>query len=1055
VHADILSSKRGFADVGANYSNLQATGAGWYYTWGTGVANPGNFDAKHYPMFWNAPSQGTIDNVKARNPEYVLGFNEPERPDQANMTVAQAIASWTTISNSFTGTSTKLVGPAVADTGGATGGQQWLANFMSQANANGLKVDAVAFHWYGVSNPNNPSGAASSFLSRVDSYYNSYGKPVFITEYAIHDWGGAYSDEAIIEANRQFLDIVIPGLESRSHVAGYSWYHWFSDAPLYSGNPITPTPMGYRYIGAVRSGTTEDIGGDNLGEHVAYLTGGTLTMTGAAGTVSYINALANTSTITGSLDWGLNSATNWVRVQSGATLRKSGANLVTFSGPVTNNGAIEISDGVLRLGATSSGSGVFNLTSTGGATGSTARLELTGNIAVSNPIIYAQRNDPGGSDGIRNISGTNLLRGPMTIVVGGNQTRLRSDAGQLILSGGISTNATTSRNLHLMGAGGGVIGGSISDNPSDANGKINLIKEGAGLWTLSAPNAYTGATTISQGTLRLDTAGASVANRWSFNGSLNDSAGGASATIVNVGANDVTLSSTHATLAGGARASSDYIALGANRLPNTHSPITIELWATPESVQNWSRIIDIGSSTTEDLFMSWTQGTNANSDRVGWRDSASDLVSDNTNQPYTLDTEYHIAMVLEPLGSSTVVTWYTAAAGSANLGAAKGTFVSTNTLASFIDNESNLGRSFYTADSTANASYNEVRFWTGALNAAMLEALHDAGPDANLGAINLGAPGSLPPNTALNITAAGATFNLNNLNQTLGSMTGVAGSNVALGSGALTVGMDGTSTTFAGNVSGMGSLTKVGGGELILSGNNTFGGGVTINGGRLIVNRFRNGALAINSGSARVAANPFANDPAGTSVVPAISIGPGASLDLTNNSMVIDYGGDVGALVDDTRARLLNGSITSNLADMTHGLGYGDNSVLGMTSFGGVGVDSSSLLIKFTYFGDANLDGQVDVNDLGALATNWQASGVWTSGDFSYDGTVDVNDLGLLATNWQAGVGAPLTPTDGHPWAFADAFASFGLMGATVPEPTALSVLALTGAALCRRRRFK
>ena len=33
ANAAILSSKRGFADTGAGYSNLQATGAGWYYTW--------------------------------------------------------------------------------------------------------------------------------------------------------------------------------------------------------------------------------------------------------------------------------------------------------------------------------------------------------------------------------------------------------------------------------------------------------------------------------------------------------------------------------------------------------------------------------------------------------------------------------------------------------------------------------------------------------------------------------------------------------------------------------------------------------------------------------------------------------------------------------------------------------------------------------------------------------------------------------------------------------------------------------------------------------------
>ena len=114
-------------------------------------------------------------------------------------------------------------------------------------------MDAVAFHWYGVSTPNDPVGAANSFLSRVDSYHNSYGLPVFITEFAIHDWGNVYSDAQIIEANRQFLNVVIPGLESRSYVAGYSWYNWFSDSPLYtgSGTNLTPTQMGWSYIGAI------------------------------------------------------------------------------------------------------------------------------------------------------------------------------------------------------------------------------------------------------------------------------------------------------------------------------------------------------------------------------------------------------------------------------------------------------------------------------------------------------------------------------------------------------------------------------------------------------------------------------------------------------------------------------------------------------------------------------------------------------------------------------------------------------------------------------------
>jgi len=424
--AAILSNKRGFADTGANYNNLQATGAGWYYTWGPGVGNPGNFDAKHYPMFWSTPSQGTINDVKNRNPEYVLGFNEPERPDQANLSVAQAIASWTTISNSFAGTSTKLVSPAVSDGGN---GPTWLTEFMQQATANNLKVDAVAFHWYGVSNPNDPSRAAGDFLSRVDDYYNRYSKPVFITEFAIHDWGGAYSDAAIIEANRQFLNIVIPALESRSHVAGYAWYHWFSDAPLYTGNPMTPTPMGYSYVGAIGSGQQVNLNGLNLGEHVAYLTGGDLTLRGnLTPTIRYINALASTSTISGSTDWSL-TGNSWVRIQAGATLRKLGSNQITFSGgTITNNGLLEVNQGTLRIGSPVTGTGDIRVN------GGTLAPFGAGTISVS-PLIDVR---PGGTLNVAALTrGLNLGTGQtLNVEAGATVVGIVTALNGVTISGG-------------------------------------------------------------------------------------------------------------------------------------------------------------------------------------------------------------------------------------------------------------------------------------------------------------------------------------------------------------------------------------------------------------------------------------------------------------------------------------------------------------------------------------------------------------------------------------------------------------------------------------------
>jgi hypothetical protein len=77
----------------------------------------------------------------------------------------------------------------------------------------------------------------------------------------------------------------------------------------------------------------------------------------------------------------------------------------------------------------------------------------------------------------------------------------------------------------------------------------------------------------------------------------------------------------------------------------------------------------------------------------------------------------------------------------------------------------------------------------------------------------------------------------------------------------------------------------------------------------------------------------------------------------------------------------------------------------GVTDKAGNQLAANSVLNFFYINGDADHDADVDINDLGILATNWQQSPRITSqGDFTYDGTVDVNDLGILATNWQQGI---------------------------------------------------
>src|SRR4029077_13547030 len=121
------------------------------------------------------------------------------------------------------------------------------------------------------------------------------------------------------------------------------------------------------------------------------------------------------------------------------------------------------------------------------------------------------------------------------------------------------------------------------------------------------------------------------------------------------------------------------------------------------------------------------------------------------------------------------------------------------------------------------------------------------------------------------------------------------------------------------------------------------------------------------------------------------------------NSMIIDYTGAVGTQVTDVRNHLKNNELITSSGTTTRRLGYGDNALLAKTTFAGQTVDATSILIKYTYAGDADLDGDADGVDIGAWATNLTGelggagSQVWTQGDWDYDGDVDGVDAGLWA----------------------------------------------------------
>ena len=140
------------------------------------------------------------------------------------------------------------------------------------------------------------------------------------------------------------------------------------------------------------------------------------------------------------------------------------------------------------------------------------------------------------------------------------------------------------------------------------------------------------------------------------------------------------------------------------------------------------------------------------------------------------------------------------------------------------------------------------------------------------------------------------------------------------------------------------------------------------------------------------------------------------------------------------------GRLVSSSLDGTTAIALVDTAASGMTSFRGVAVDNTTMLLAYARMGDANLSGTVDFDDLLLLAASYgQTTGAhWNNGDADYDGNVDFDDLLALAKNYGTGTtAAPLgaSATFTQDWALARAVA---------PEP---SLLAMAGFALMTRRR--
>ncbi len=152
--------------------------------------------------------------------------------------------------------------------------------------------------------------------------------------------------------------------------------------------------------------------------------------------------------------------------------------------------------------------------------------------------------------------------------------------------------------------------------------------------------------------------------------------------------------------------------------------------------------------------------------------------------------------------------------------------------------------------------------------------------------------------------------------------------------------------------------------------------------------------------------------------------GEGGQIDLTDNDMILDYTG--ATQVDAVRLLLRGGfaggawngigiSSSTAAANPLRSLGYAEATDLFTAfpaTFSGEQVDSTSVLLKHTFSGDHDLNGNVNLSDFNRLAANFGQSGKrWVQGDNDYNGIVNLADFNRLAASFG---GTGLASPDGR-----------------------------------------
>lgn len=179
-----------------------------------------------------------VDKAVKGGSKAVMGFNEPDHAEQANMTPEAACSAWIEYMNPIASShpDVTILGPSVTN-GGAPMGLDWLTRFHDGC-PNAI-VHATNIHFYDIYE----EATIDRFKAHIEQAAADYGKPVWITEFGLNP-GSASEEQAA-----SFLKEAMAYCDSSDKVQGYSWFM------VGTGENQLNTATGLSAVGQVYAGS--------------------------------------------------------------------------------------------------------------------------------------------------------------------------------------------------------------------------------------------------------------------------------------------------------------------------------------------------------------------------------------------------------------------------------------------------------------------------------------------------------------------------------------------------------------------------------------------------------------------------------------------------------------------------------------------------------------------------------------------------------------------------------------------------------------------------------